>query len=66
MLRFPEIPESVEVHVIDRPGTAFLGTGEAAQGPTAAAIGNAIAYTTGMRIRELPFDRKRVKGAIGV
>jgi CO/xanthine dehydrogenase Mo-binding subunit len=66
ILRFSDIPESVDVHVIDRPGAAFLGTGEAAQGPTAAAIGNAIAYATGTRIRELPFDRKRVKGAIGV
>lgn len=66
MLRFPEIPESVDVHVIDRPGQPFLGTGEAAQGPTAAAIGNAIANAGGARLRELPFDRKRVKGAIGV
>ncbi len=66
MLRFPEIPESVEVHVIDRPGEAFLGTGEAAQGPTAAAIANALAQASGARIRELPFDRKRVKAAIGV
>ena len=30
------------------------------------AIGNAIAYATGARIRELPFDRKRVKGAARV
>jgi hypothetical protein len=37
------VPESVEVHIIDRPGTPYLGTGEAAQGPTAAAIGNAVA-----------------------
>jgi len=66
MLRFPEIPESIDVHVIDRPGQPFLGTGEAAQGPTAAAIGNAIAYATGARIRELPFDRTRIKGAIGL
>ncbi len=66
ILRFPEIPESVDVHVIDRPGEPFLGTGEAAQGPTAAAIGNAIASASGARIRELPFDRKRVKAAIGV
>ena len=66
ILRFPEIPESVDVHVIDRPGQPFLGTGEAAQGPTAAAIGNAIANATGARIRELPFDRKRVKGTIGI
>lgn len=66
ILRFSEIPESIDVHVIDRPGTAFLGTGEAAQGPTAAAIGNAIANASGARIRELPLDRKRVKAAIGL
>ena len=40
ILRFQAAPESVEVHVIDRPGLPFLGTGEATQGPTAAAIAN--------------------------
>ena len=65
ILRFPEVPESVEVHVIDRPGQPFLGTGEAAQGPTAAAIANAIADAAGVRLRELPFLRARVKAAIG-
>ncbi|TMH61798.1 MAG: xanthine dehydrogenase family protein molybdopterin-binding subunit [Betaproteobacteria bacterium] len=64
--RFPEIPETVEVQVIDRPGTPFLGTGEAAQGPTAAAIANAIADAAGVRMRELPFTRQRIKAAIGV
>jgi hypothetical protein len=66
ILRLPEIPGSVDVHVIDRPGTPFLGTGEAAQGPTAAAIAGAIANASGARIRELPLDRKRVKAAIGL
>ena len=66
MLRFPELPESIDVHVIDRPGQPFLGTGEAAQGPTAAAIANAIAHASGARIRELPLDHRRVKAAIGV
>jgi CO/xanthine dehydrogenase Mo-binding subunit len=66
ILRFPELPESVEVHLIDRPGQPFLGTGECAQGPTAAAIGNALADATGIRMRELPFTRRRVKAAIGV
>ncbi|HET9471079.1 MAG TPA: molybdopterin cofactor-binding domain-containing protein [Usitatibacter sp.] len=64
--RFTEMPDSVEVHVIDRPGTPFLGTGEAAQGPTAAAIANAIADATGARLRELPLTRARIKAAIGV
>ena len=40
--RFPDVPERIDVEVIDRPGEPFLGTGEAAQGPTAAAIANAI------------------------
>ncbi|HET9668918.1 MAG TPA: molybdopterin cofactor-binding domain-containing protein, partial [Casimicrobiaceae bacterium] len=32
ILRFPRIPQSVEVHIVPRPGQPFLGTGEAAQG----------------------------------
>ena len=64
ILRFPDLPESVAVHLMDRPGAPFLGTGEAAQGPTAAAIANAIADATGVRLRELPFTPKRVKQAI--
>jgi nicotinate dehydrogenase subunit B len=64
--RFTEMPDTVDVHVIDRPETPFLGTGEAAQGPTAAAIANAIADATGARLRELPLTRARIKAAIGV
>ena len=44
----------------------FLGTGEAAQGPTAAAIANALADAAKVRIRELPLSQERVKAAIGV
>jgi nicotinate dehydrogenase subunit B len=51
-LRFPQVPDAVTVHVFDRPGQPFLGTGEAAQGPTAAAIANALADATGKRLRE--------------
>lgn len=61
ILRFSHVPESVDVHVIDRPGEHFLGTGEASQGPTAGALANAIAHATGVRIRDLPFNRRRVK-----
>ena len=66
ILRFIDLPERVEVHLIDRPGQPFLGTGESAQGPTAAAIANAIANATGARIRELPLTPRRVKAAIGL
>lgn len=66
ILRFSEAFETVDVHVIDRPGQPFLGTGEASQGPTGAAIANAVARATGQRIRALPYTRANVKAAIGV
>jgi CO/xanthine dehydrogenase Mo-binding subunit len=52
--------------VIDRPGQPFLGTGEAAQGPAAAAIANAVADAIGARLRDLPLTPERVKSVIGV
>jgi len=54
ILRFSSIPDEVRVHVLNQPGAPFLGTGEAAQGPTAAAIANAIADATGTRLRDIP------------
>jgi nicotinate dehydrogenase subunit B len=64
ILRFAHVPDSVEVHVIPRPGQPFLGAGEAAQGPAAGALGNAVANAIGTRIRDIPFTRARVKAAI--
>jgi nicotinate dehydrogenase subunit B len=54
ILRFNAAPESVDVHVIDRPGAPYLGTGECGQGPTLAAIANAVADATGIRLRRMP------------
>jgi CO/xanthine dehydrogenase Mo-binding subunit len=64
IMRFASMPGSVEVHVIERPGAPFLGTGEAAQGPTGAALANALADATGARIRELPLSPERVRAAL--
>ncbi|MDP3701380.1 MAG: molybdopterin-dependent oxidoreductase [Hylemonella sp.] len=55
VLRFSEVPE-LRVHVIDRPDEAPLGAGEAAQGPVAAALGNAVFDALGVRVRELPLS----------
>ena len=55
----------VEVFIIDRPEEPPMGAGEAAQGPTAAAIANALFHATGERIRSLPIAasfQKRAKG----
>jgi nicotinate dehydrogenase subunit B len=56
IFRFEDVPE-VEVEVIDRPKEEPLGAGEAAQGPAAAAIVNAIFRATGKRVRDLPVNK---------
>jgi nicotinate dehydrogenase subunit B len=63
ILRFPELPDTVEIHLLNRPGQPFLGSGECAQGPAAAAIANAVAHATGTRFRQLPLTRERIKAA---
>ena len=64
ILRFNAVPDSITVHIIDRPGKPFLGSGETGQGPAAASIANAIANATGKRLRNLPLTRKKIKDAI--
>jgi CO/xanthine dehydrogenase Mo-binding subunit len=51
--RFPDAPV-VTVEVVTRPEDPPVGAGEAAQGPTAAAIANAVFAATGVRRRDLP------------
>jgi nicotinate dehydrogenase subunit B len=63
ILTFAEVP-AVEVVLLNRPNEKPLGTGEGSQGPTAAAIANAIANATGARLRDLPFAPARVKAAL--
>ena len=53
ILRFDEIPE-IEVMLINTNAELALGVGEAAQGPTAAAIANALYHASGQRLRRLP------------
>jgi len=60
ILTFPEVPR-VEVALIDQPHEPSLGAGEASQGPTAAAIVNAVANASGARIRDLPLTPARLK-----
>lgn len=64
MLRFGAVPDIVEVDVVSQPGEPFLGAGEAAQGPTPAAIGSAIRDAIGKRLYDLPFTADKVKAAM--
>ncbi len=59
ILRFSEVP-AVDVGIIAGDGPA-LGAGEASLGPTAAAIGNAVARTLGLRVRDLPITAERIQ-----
>ncbi len=63
--RFSDVPGAIHVEVLARPGLPFLGTGEAAQGPTAAAFANALADATGLRLRDLPLTADTIKAALG-
>jgi nicotinate dehydrogenase subunit B len=63
ILTFAEIPE-IEVEVLNRPAEPALGAGEGCQGPTAAAIANAVHNALGVRMRDMPLTRERLIAAI--
>jgi nicotinate dehydrogenase subunit B len=60
------VPKVLDVDLIDRPGTPFLGVGEASQGPMSAALANAIANATGKRFRDLPLSPEKLRSALRV
>ena len=62
ILTFAEVP-TVDVVLLEPPGAPSVGAGEAAQGPTAAAIGNAVARAIGKRVRDLPLSPERLRPA---
>jgi CO/xanthine dehydrogenase Mo-binding subunit len=62
ILRFSEVPQ-VDVEIIDRPDEKPLGAGEAAQGPVAAAIANAVADALGVRARAMPLTTEAITRA---
>jgi CO/xanthine dehydrogenase Mo-binding subunit len=49
---------------VEDPGLPSVGAGEAAQGPTAAAIANAVSAAVGVRVRDLPLTPEAVIAAI--
>jgi nicotinate dehydrogenase subunit B len=63
ILRFSEVPE-VQVELIARPELDPVGAGEAAHGPTTAAIANAVFDCLGVRVRSLPITRDSLIAAM--
>jgi CO/xanthine dehydrogenase Mo-binding subunit len=65
IMRFDALPDKIDVEVIPRPGTPFLGAGECSQGPGGAALANAITHAIGRRIYDLPLSREKIRAAAG-
>lgn len=64
ILRFSEAP-AVDVHLMPGGANPSLGAGEATQGPTTAAIANAVFHALGIRVRELPLTAQAIQRAMG-
>jgi len=63
ILRFPDAP-TVHCELINRPDLPSLGAGEATQGPTSAAIANALRAALGTPVRDLPFTPANIAAAL--
>jgi len=63
ILRFSEVP-AVSVEIMPGGEHPPLGAGEAAHGPTAAALANAIHSALGVRVRRMPITRERIISAM--
>jgi CO/xanthine dehydrogenase Mo-binding subunit len=61
ILRFTEIPDAIDIELIDQPNEPSVGAGEAATSPVPAAIANAVFDATGVRLRDVPITAQRVK-----
>jgi nicotinate dehydrogenase subunit B len=63
ILRFSEVP-AIDVEFVAGKGNPPLGIGECAQGPTAAAIANAVYDALGLRVRSLPLSAEQLVAAM--
>ena len=65
ILRFQEIPDSIEIVLVNNsPDHLSTGGGEPSTCPTAAVISNAVFDAIGVRLRQLPFRPDRIKTAM--
>jgi nicotinate dehydrogenase subunit B len=63
ILRFSQAPV-IETILLNRRDMPVLGSGEATQNPTPAAIANAVYAAVGVRLRAIPFTPERVKALL--
>jgi len=63
ILPFSATPE-IEIEIVQHASQPPLGVGEVAQGPTAAAVANALSRALGVRLRDLPLTREHILAAM--
>jgi CO/xanthine dehydrogenase Mo-binding subunit len=64
IVRASDVPDQVDIVLINHPEVAPGGAGEPSSRPTAGAIANAIFDATGARVRQAPMTPLRIKSAI--
>jgi nicotinate dehydrogenase subunit B len=64
VVRTPDLPERVDVVLVEHHDIPPYGAGEPSSRPTAAAIGNAIYDAAGVRVRTAPFTSANVRAAL--
>jgi nicotinate dehydrogenase subunit B len=64
IVRAMDVPEQVDIVLLNHPELPSSGVGEPSSRPTAAAIANAIFDATGARVRQAPLTPARVKAAL--
>ncbi|MFN2461995.1 MAG: molybdopterin cofactor-binding domain-containing protein, partial [Candidatus Velthaea sp.] len=64
VLRTTDLPERVDVVLLDRPDRPPAGAGEPSSRPTAAAVANAVFDATGVRVRTAPLTPANVLAAL--
>jgi CO/xanthine dehydrogenase Mo-binding subunit len=64
ILDIMDMPETIDIVLIDRPEVRPTGAGEPSIRPVAGAIANAVFDATGVRIRRAPLTPERVKQAL--
>jgi nicotinate dehydrogenase subunit B len=63
ILTFAQVPR-IEIELLAPPDSVPLGVGEAAAGPVAGALANAVAVAAGARVRTLPINRESLARAL--
>jgi len=64
VVRASDVPEQVDIVLINHPELPAGGAGEPSSRPTAGAIANAVFDATGARVRQAPLTPPRIKAAL--